>query len=218
MRPWSSQPGGGGTSVFTARNWLCLNLIGRLKPGVTKAQAQSSLDALFNHLVTADWHPDKPDQVPHLMLATATQGLPQLQQGTAQPLYILMVAVGLVLLIACANVATLLLARATARKKEISVRLAIGASRSRLIRQLLTESVLMSVLGGALGLVFAYWGTRALVSVDVQRLQPASILDAAADSKVLFFTLAASVLTGILFGLAPAFRVTHIESRLRDER
>ncbi|MGH9709487.1 MAG: ABC transporter permease, partial [Candidatus Acidiferrales bacterium] len=181
MRPWSSVPGDGGTSVFTARNWLCVNIMGRLQNGVTKAQAQSSLDALFHRLVTADWHPDRPDQVPHMSLAPASQGLPQLQQSTEKPLYILMVAVGLVLLIACANVATLLLARATGRKKEISVRLAIGASRSRLIRQLLTESVLMSVLGGALGLIFANWGTRALVAL-MSSGSP-MILDAGADSK-----------------------------------
>ena len=217
LRPWSTGPGGGATSVFTAPNWLCLNVIGRLQNGVTRAQAQSVLDTLFHQIVTADWHPDKPDQVPHLFLASATEGLPQLQQSTGQPLYILMFAVGLVLLIACANVATLLLARATARKKEISVRLAVGASRARLIRQLITESVLMSVLGGALGLIFASSGTRALVALMSNGGSPI-VLDAGADIKVLLFTLVASVLTGVIFGLAPAFRVTHIElaSAMKD--
>ncbi len=210
MRPWGSQPGGGANSVFTARNWLCLNIMGRLKNGVTKAQAASALDILFHQIVTADWHPPKPDDVPHFTLASASQGMPYLQENSKQPLYILMVAVGLVLLIACANVATLLLGRATARKKEISVRLAIGASRWRLIRQLLTESVLMAALGGALGILFASWGTRALVALMSGGGSP-MILDASADSKVLLFTLAASLFTGIAFGLAPAFRVTRVE-------
>ena len=210
MRPWGSQPSGGTNSVFTARNWICLNIIGRLKNGVTKAQAASALDILFHQIVTADWHPPKPDDVPHFTLASASQGMPYLQENSKQPLYILMVAVGLVLLIACANVATLLLGRATARKKEISVRLAIGASRGRLIRQLLTESVLMAVLGGALGILFASWGTRALVALMSGGGSP-MILDANADAKVLLFTLTASLFTGIVFGLAPAFRITRVE-------
>ncbi|HEV2288538.1 MAG TPA: ABC transporter permease [Candidatus Acidoferrales bacterium] len=217
MRPWSSPPGGGATSVFAAPNWLCVNVMGRLQNGVTRAQAQSGLDALFHQIVTANWHPDKPDQVPHMSLASATQGLPQLQQSTGQPLYVLMFAVGLVLLIACANVATLLLARATGRKKEISVRLAVGASRARLIRQLITESVLMSVLGGALGLLFASSGTRALVALMSGGGTP-MVLDTGTDLKVLLFTLVAAILTGVIFGLAPAFRITRVElaSAMKD--
>jgi macrolide transport system ATP-binding/permease protein len=215
LRPWSQQPGTT-DSVFTARNWLCVNVIRRLKDGVTRAQAESALDALFHQIVTADWHPEKPDQVPHFMLASGSEGLPVLQSSIEQPLYILMVAVGLVLLIACANVATLLLARATSRKKEISVRLAIGASRSRLIRQLLTERLLMSLLSGALGLVFAHGGTRALVAL-MSGGSPIT-LHVHADSLVLSFAFAASALTGILFGLAPAFRATRIElaSAMKD--
>jgi len=130
------------------------------------------------------------------------------QDYTAQPIYMLMVAVGLLLLIACANVATLLLARANSRKKEISVRLAIGASRSRLIRQLLTESVLMSALGGLLGLVFANRGTQALIALISRANNGTMILDAGTDSRVLFFTFLVAMLVGILFGLAPALRAS----------
>jgi predicted permease len=208
MRPWSMPPGGTDSVNITERDWLCLNIMGRLKDGVTREQAQGALDAVFHQFVTADWHPPKESDIPHFILAPGSQGLPVVQDYTAQPIYMLMVAVGLLLLIACANVATLLLARANSRKKEISVRLAIGASRSRLIRQLLTESVLMSALGGLLGLVFANRGTQALIALISRANHGTMILDAGTDSRVLFFTLLVAMLSGILFGLAPALRAS----------
>ena len=217
MRPWSSSPGGT-NSVFTERDWLCLNMMGRLKDGVTKEQAQGALDPIFREFVTSDWRPPKESGVPHLIIASGRQGLPVLQNDAAQAIYMLMVAVGLLLLIACANLATLLLARANSRKKEISVRLAIGASRSRLIRQLLTESVLLSTFGGALGLVFANWGTRALIALMSNANNRTMILDAGTDSHVLFFAFAVAVLTGVLFGLVPALRASKAEllSTMKD--
>jgi len=217
MRPWSRPPGGT-DSVFTERDWLCLNIMGRLKDGVTREQAQGALEAVFHQFVTADWHPPKESDIPHFILAPGSQGLPVVQDLTAQPIYMLMVAVGLLLLIACANVATLLLARANSRKKEISVRLAIGASPSRLIRQLLTESVLMSALGGLLGLVFANWGTQALIALISRANNGTMILDAGTDSRVLFFTFLVAMLVGILFGLAPALRASKADllSAMKD--
>ncbi len=209
LRPWGAKPAYT-NSVFTDRDWICLNIMGRLKPGVSREQAQSVLDIAFHRFVTAEWTPDKRDQVPHLQLAAASQGVNNLREAYSRPLYLLMAVVGLVLLIACANLATLLLARATARHKEISVRLAIGASRGRLIRQLLTESMLLSAIGGVLGLLFTRWGTQGLLAL-MSHGENQMILDVKPDWKVLLFTLAASVLTGILFGLAPALRAARVD-------
>ena len=214
LRPWGMQPPKGIASVFTARNWICLNIMARLKPGVSQQQAEAALNAVFRRFLTSEWTPDKPDQVAHLQLAPAGQGLNEgLRLGYSQPLYLLMGIVGIVLLIACANLATLLLARATARQREISVRLAIGAGRIRLVRQLLTESILLAVIGGALGLLLANWGTHALLALMSSSSNPI-VLNVKPDSVILCFTFLVSLCAGLLFGIAPAFRAVRVDLAL----
>jgi len=195
------------TDIYTW--WLVI--IGRLKPGVARTQAQAEVTTLFRNEMLHGAKPlSKPEDDPRVAALPAESGLTGEKTGISSELYVLMMAVGIVLLIACANVAGLLLSRATARQKEIAVRLALGAGRKRIIRQLLTESVFLSLVGGAVGILFAIWGTRAMVSLFGGSSDDTFGFHPGIDGRVLLFTFAAAVVTGIVFGLAPAFRGTRV--------
>jgi predicted permease len=198
-----------------------LDLMGRLKPGATLEQARASLNGAFQAAALEVMRPprraDEPAQLdpkdyPRLLVESGSRGMLDERRMYAPTIYGLFIVVALVLLIACANVANLLLARAASRSAEISVRLAVGAGRGRLIRQLLTESVLLAGVGGALGVIFALWGNSALVALTDKDtgLVPSNV-GLSVNWRVLAFTLAVSLLTGVLFGLAPAWRATNLD-------
>ncbi|MGH9941550.1 MAG: ABC transporter permease [Pyrinomonadaceae bacterium] len=200
-----------------------LRLMGRLKPDATPEQARAQLEGIFHQSVAEHRaarqtqarggdpiKPLEPKDYPRLALVSGSQGEMNTRQFYERPLYLLLGVVVLVLLIACANVANLLLARASSRQQEIAVRLALGASRWRILRQLLTESVLLAGLGGALGVLFALWIKDGLLMVGDWGGARMTTLDPQLDLRVFGFTSALSLLTGLLFGLAPAWRATRI--------
>ncbi|HKG60284.1 MAG TPA: ABC transporter permease [Pyrinomonadaceae bacterium] len=203
-----------------------LRIMGRLKPGVAPEQAQAQLENAFLQSVLEHRAARQaaakakggnaigdldPKQYPRLIADPGGQGEMYRRKYYAPSLYLLLGVVGLVLLIACANVANLLLSRSAGRQKEISLRLALGASRWRLIRQLLTESMLLAVLGGLCGIIFAIWIKDGLIAVSDWGGRGMNTLEPSLDWRVLGFTIALSLLTGIVFGLAPAWRTTRVD-------
>ncbi|HSM86834.1 MAG TPA: ABC transporter permease [Candidatus Limnocylindrales bacterium] len=194
---------------------MWLHAIGRLKPGVTLAGAQTEMDVLFRNLIEEGYpgtlSPETRKRVLNqkLKLHDAGTGAFQNRADFSQQLLILLSVAGVVLLIACANIANLLLARAMARYKEVGVRLSIGASRARVVRQFLTESLLLSLLGCVAGLVVA-WGAARLLLVQLSETRQDFALNPTLDLRVLGFTLGITVVTGIVFGLVPAIRGTRI--------
>ncbi len=196
--------------LFSRGAGLGFHGIGRLKPGTTIGQARADFSAVTRNLAAAYPETDKG-------IGAALIPFKQSMLGNVAPfLLVLFCAVGFVLLIACANIANLLLARSTGRAREFAVRAALGAGKSRLIRQLLTESVLLGILGGALGLLLASWGTRAALGALPSTLPRAS--EVGIDGHVLLFTAAIALLAGILFGLFPALKIsrTNLQQNLQE--
>ncbi|HEV2688072.1 MAG TPA: ABC transporter permease [Bryobacteraceae bacterium] len=181
-----------------------LRLVARLKPGIAAASARAELNTIMRDIVR-----ENPTSYDSSASVLVTPLQDHVVEGVRTALWVLLGAVGFVLLIACANVMNLLLARATGRSREIALRTALGAGRERIVRQLLTETLVLAIAGGALGVLLAMWGTSLLASLAPQEVP--RIAEVKVDLPVLLFGLAASVLAGVLFGLAPSLRASRVD-------
>ncbi len=203
----------GNEFTLDSRSILWLSVIGRLKDGVTIEQARAQLQSFWPDVLLATASTERPGPRRQrflsmgLEVSSAAKGFTSgLRSQFARPLYVLAGIVGLILLVACVNLANLMLARAAACSHEMSVRVAIGASRWSLARQVLTESLALSLVGALLGLAFAFWGSRLLVLLMTQGSLFPATLDVSPDLRVLSLTASVAILTGVLFGIAPAWR------------
>lgn len=218
-------PGWDATIAFRRLQWV--RVFARLKPGYTVESAQASLQVLFTQIrhyeatlpEAKGWSATERERFlrGRVVVEKAGTGYSQLRNSFSTALMVLMCMVGIVLLIACANVASLLIARAVARQRETAVRLSIGASRGQLVRQLLVESLVLALAGGALGTLLAVWMTKGLLTL-LPVGNAVLMLSATPNVRILLFTIALSVLTGLAFGIAPAFRATRVDpwSTLKD--
>jgi macrolide transport system ATP-binding/permease protein len=205
---------------YLERNYYWIEVMARLRPGVSRVEAQAALAPAFQNWVASTASTDaERANLPSLVVNRGAAGLDSLRRKYSEPLYVLLALVGLILAIACANVANLLLARAAARRREIALRLSVGAGRFRVVRQLLTESVLLASLGGLLGISFAVWGIRFLTLLLANGSETFT-LHAELDWRVLGVAIALSLLTGVLFGLAPAMQSTRVDviSAMKEAR
>jgi predicted permease len=218
--PFSMQPtlmpAQNGSLLQDPNQWW-MSIMGRTRSGVSDQAVQSALAVWLEQDIRATVAVPNDASMPTFVLDPGSQGLAAATHDYAAPIYVLAALTGFVLLLACANLANLLLARSAARQREMSVRLAIGASRSRLLRQVLTESLLLSSLGGIAGFVLGYLGRNIIPHLLSSNWRPAP-LNARFDLRIFGFTAAISVLTGILFGLAPAWQATRtdVNTALKD--
>jgi predicted permease len=208
VAPWGYRPAGG-PSLLTVRDYWWVQVMARLKDGTDARQVAAEADSRFQRFVTDALPRVDRERPPRLGFEPGAGGLDMVRGTYQRPLYVLMGMVGIVLLIACANVAVLLLSGSTARRREFALRLSLGAGRSRLVRQLLTESLMMATAGGLLGLLFAGWTSRGLLYLLPVAQRP--IFDNSIDAGVLAFAAAVSAATALLFGIVPALVGTRVD-------